>query len=1123
MNKGARYGNAPHKPQARLRLTQRFSPWAWLLPLLRYSITGALGIALLISGYQFFLNPSAAEALQFSSHVIGKAGDSVGVLGVAVADLNADGLKDIVIASSSQVAVFSHGGGHIFTKKVIDNLSSQDVVIADLNHDDLPDLVVGLKVSPGVRWYKNTGDFNFTGFSLSNGVNAKVAVEDINNDSDRDIVVAGKDSAGIVTLRRWMGDGEGGFTSTTLSADSGVSALAIGDVNDNQYPDIVTGGEKGLQRWATDDGASWSRIDIDDSNKQSKTSIAVEDMNQDGKFDIVVGDQASNTVAVYKNLDNSAFERSQLGDDADVGVVVPTDLDNDKRIDIVTSGQDDNSIFWFKSTGGLAFSKKTVATNLQSVLGVAVADIDNDKDLDVVAGDYWRGTLYWYEQTTAKPVATKPTNIEQSTNGRGFISFQTAVSSDSFSRSRLRVEYSTNGTAWYKAYIKEATTSEGSVDVNNSNGYQIGTANGIDTDAHDSITVTVTWDTASTLNGGPPITGDTNNVQVRVTPRDDRATGATVTSSKFRVDRAAPAGTSDLKITSITTSDAVLSWGRFSDSSVITFSVHYGTDAAAVSDGGGTVWDAENDPNMNDIEATTTTIKDLEANKTYSFKLFVTDQFGNITTSPTVAGVTDGTGAAPSPTPIPSTTAAPGENPILITPLPSGSPTPTLRPTPPPTTFENKIPVADAGLDQVVNPAALVIMDGTASRDEDGDALVYTWRQLSGPAVELLSSRTATPSFSAGQENETYIFALTVRDPKGASSTDIVTVATKELPKGDAVPVTTNGPILPTLVVDNTPPLVRVLRPIDILLFIMAVLATLVSVIDRLSRSAQQKGVLLSGDNQPSARGRVVHYRTGEPIPGAQVLVYSADGKLKSSERTNARGEFSTLFPAGQYTIAVQIAGFAFAPAVGGNLKPDGGILYTGGRLSVPDGNRPLTITIPMKPQGQEVSTGRTRLLRSWQAIQRWSRTLSWPIFLIGALLNTVLIFWVPTVVYLVVELCYVTLVIVKVALEVRVRPAYGLVRDAITHVPLDLAVVRLFEQGTNRLIMTRVTNNQGRFFALPPAGTYMVTITKPGYAVFSKENLTITADQDSVLQITTDLMPVTPQSGLAAARAAVL
>ena len=112
---------------------------------------------------------------------------------------------------------------------------------------------------------------------------------------------------------------------------------------------------------------------------------------------------------------------------------------------------------------------------------------------------------------------------------------------------------------------------------------------------------------------------------------------------------------------------------------------------------------------------------------------------------------------------------------------------------------------------------------------------------------------------------------------------------------------------------------------------------------------------------------------------------------------------------------------------------------------------------------------------------------------------------------------------VVGIALEIRVRPAYGLVRDAITHVPLDLAVVRLFEQETNRLVMTRVSNTQGKFFALPPSGKYTVTISKPGYATFSKNNVEITSAHDATLQVTADLMPVAPKgAGLAQAQAAV-
>ncbi len=72
----------------------------------------------------------------------------------------------------------------------------------------------------------------------------------------------------------------------------------------------------------------------------------------------------------------------------------------------------------------------------------------------------------------------------------------------------------------------------------------------------------------------------------------------------------------------------------------------------------------------------------------------------------------------------------------------------------------------------MVNPQALVVLDGTLSHDPDpGDTagLSYSWRQLSGPDVELISDRTAAPRFSAGEAQETYIFALTVRDLAGAS------------------------------------------------------------------------------------------------------------------------------------------------------------------------------------------------------------------------------------------------------------------------------------------------------------------------------------------------------------------
>jgi len=445
------------------------------------------------------------------------------------------------------------------------------------------------------------------------------------------------------------------------------------------------------------------------------------------------------------------------------------------------------------------------------------------------------------------------------------------------------------------------------------------------------------------------------------------------------------------------------------------------------------------------------------------------------------------------------------------------TPTP-LIPTP---EVKNAVPLADAGLDQVVNPSALVILDGTGSTDADGDTLSYRWNQLSGPNVDLLSERTATPSFSAGRDGQTYIFVLTVRDDKGAVATDTVTVATKIIEVEAAVPVEVDKTLIQPVLEEEKSLLALAIGPLNWALFVLSALTTLVSLVEHslIKRKPQSPTGAVTRE---LAQGRVVHFQTNEAIAGARVLLYGEDGKLRRTVVTNQNGEFATDFPPGQYTLSVQATGFSFAPAGGRSVTPERGILYSGGNLLVKD-TKPMTIVIPMKPSGQKVGTLRTRYLHVWQVLQKVGRMLSWPIFVMGALLNTFLIFWSPSAVYLIVEVLYVGLVIVKVVLEVRVSPAYGVVRDAITHVPLDLAVVRLYDQKTNRLIMTRVTNGQGKFFALPPAGSYRVTITKAGYGVFSRDNVRITNQQDSVLQMTADLMPVVPNQAFSPARSGIV
>lgn len=60
----------------------------------------------------------------------------------------------------------------------------------------------------------------------------------------------------------------------------------------------------------------------------------------------------------------------------------------------------------------------------------------------------------------------------------------------------------------------------------------------------------------------------------------------------------------------------------------------------------------------------------------------------------------------------------------------------------------NQPPIVNAGADQQVVAGASVTLQATAS-DPDGDSMVFTWRQLSGPTVALTSSNQKSTSFAA--------------------------------------------------------------------------------------------------------------------------------------------------------------------------------------------------------------------------------------------------------------------------------------------------------------------------------------------------------------------------------------
>ncbi len=325
---------------------------------------------------------------------------------VAMADLNADGIRDLVTANywSDDVSVLLGRGDATFHPGVsfAAGRRPSSVAVADLNGDKRLDVVIANENSDNVSVLLGKGDGTFhpgVSFAVGRGPGS-VAVADLNRDGRLDLVTANRWTDNVSVLL-----GESGATyQPALNFPVGSAeevlpgSVAVADLNGDGLLDVVTANRLSqdvsvLLNKGDDSGTLTFEQAVNLAAGDLPSSVAAADVDGDGSTDLVIANQQLNRVSVMLNNGNGTFQPavSFATGEGPYSVAV-ADLSGDDRLDIITANWQSNDVSVLRGSGDGTFEEAENFAAGGSARSLAMADLTGDGVLDLVTTT-WEGNV----------------------------------------------------------------------------------------------------------------------------------------------------------------------------------------------------------------------------------------------------------------------------------------------------------------------------------------------------------------------------------------------------------------------------------------------------------------------------------------------------------------------------------------------------------------------------------------------------------------------------------------------------------------------------------------------------------------------------------------------------------